>query len=202
MTFEPKTGHHHGDLRAALIKAGMELVSEGGPDALTIRGAAAKAGVSHAAPKHHFPTLAHLRTAVATKAHSDFTEEMEAAIAEAPENDPRAAIVGACIGYLRFARANPGLFQIMFGMTGIDPKDEALCAASEASYAVLARVCAPLLPGRAGKQGNEILVWSLAHGFSYLALSGGGKDAREAELEDCLDRIFPDLPLSPVKSSD
>lgn len=174
----------------------MELVCEGGQEALTIRGAAARAGVSHAAPKHHFPTLVHLRTAVAAKAHSDFTESMEAAIAEAPAGKPRAAIVGACVGYLRFARANPGLFQIMFGMVGIDKQDEALRTASEASYAVLERVCAPVLPGPAGRQGTEILVWSLAHGFSSLVLLGKFDEADPKELEHWLEQIFPHLPLA------
>ncbi len=191
-----KTTHHHGDLREALIRAGIQLVAEGGAEALTIRGAAAKAGVSHAAPKHHFPTLVHLRTAVAAKAHSEFTATMEAAISEAPENDARAAIVAACMGYLRFARANPGLFQVMFSSVGIDPQDEALKMASAASYAVLARVCAPVVPGRAGVQGTEIFVWSLAHGFSSLSLLGEFEGAGEEELESWLEKILPDLPMA------
>lgn len=190
-----KTAHHHGDLRSALIRAGLELISEGGAEALTIRGTAAKAGVSHAAPKHHFPTLVDLRTAVAAQAHRNFAAFMEAAIAES-SGGPREAIVATCVGYLRFARANPGLFQIMFGCDGIDHDDEAFKAAAAASYGVLARVCAPVAHGPEGAQGTEILVWSLAHGFSSLVLFGELKSESPKDIESWLGRIFPALPIA------
>ena len=185
--------YHKGNLREALIEAGIELVREGGPEALTIRGVAAQVGVSHAAPKHHFASLEALRTAVAIEGHRRFTAEMETAIAEAGPG-PRAALVAAGIGYIRFARSHPGLFQVMF--SGALDRDEAdFQAAAAASYGVLARVSAPVAHGPAGAEGTETLVWSLAHGFSALML--GGKDELQdpAHAEAIFRQIFPDLPL-------
>ncbi len=180
------------NIRTALIEAGLELIRDGGPEALSIRKVAARVGVSHAAPAHHFPTLLHLRTAVATEAHRRFTQAMEAAIAEAPDTS-RDAIVACCIGYLRFARANPGLFHVMFGGQPLDPSDPAFCAASDASYAVLARGCAPVAHGPAGAQGTETLVWSLAHGFSALMLAGKQDLADQTAAEATFRAVFPDL---------
>lgn len=184
-----------GGMRRALIEAGMALIREGGPEALSIRKVAARVGVSHAAPAHHFSSLTHLRTAVAAEAHRLFTETMEAAIAEAPDT-PRDALIAAGIGYLRFARANPGLFHVMFGGAELDRTDLAFDAAATAAYGVLARVCAPVAHGPAGPTGTETLVWSLAHGFSALML--GGRDGLQSpeEVEATFRAIFPDLPFS------
>ena len=109
-----KKPHHHGNLRAALIQAGLDLIQSEGPDALSIRKVAAMAGVSHAAPAHHFPSLAHLRTAVVAEGYRRFTASMEAAIAEA-DGTPRDVVLAACLGYLRFAWAYSGVFSLMFG---------------------------------------------------------------------------------------
>jgi AcrR family transcriptional regulator len=197
-----KRPHHHGNLRAALIAAGLDLVREGGPGALSIRKVAARAGVSHAAPAHHFANLAALRTAVAAAAHREFTATMEAAIAEAPPDDPQAAIVAAGIGYLRFARANPGLFHVMFGSDEIDPENAELRAAGAASYGVLARVCAPVAHGPEGAQGTETLVWSLAHGFAALMVGGKPELQDPAAAERIFRAIFPTLPTAGNSISD
>lgn len=188
-----KTPYHKGNLREALVAAGIDLVRDNGPDALTIRGAAARVGVSHAAPKHHFASLEALRTAVAVEGHRRFTAAMEAAIAEAGPG-AHAALVAAGIGYIRFARSHPGLFQVMFG-GALDHDDAALETAAERSYGVLARVCAPVAHGPAGAEGTETLVWSLAHGFSALML--GGKDELQdpAHAEAIFRQIFPALSL-------
>lgn len=190
-----KPHSRNGNLRSALIDAGIALIREGGPDALSIRKVAALAGVSHAAPAHYFPSLTHLRTAVAAEAHRRFTASMEDAISEAPAG-PRDALIAATVGYTRFARENPGLFHVMFGGAPKNAADADLCAASDASYAVLARVCAPVAHGPAGPKGTETLVWSLAHGFSSLMLAGleGLQDPDDAER--LLAKIFPDLPIS------
>ncbi len=192
-TASQKTAHHHGDLREALIQAGTALIREDGEGALTIRGVAARAGVSHAAPKHHFPTLLHLRTAIAARAHSEFAETMEQAIAELPTDNTAGArdvAVAACKGYFRFAKTNPGLFQVMFEHQVVDRNDPALAEASSRSYGVLAKICAPFSDsGRSLPV--EMLVWSFAHGFATLATLGQFKGVNDAELESWIDRIFP-----------
>ncbi|MEZ5727414.1 MAG: TetR/AcrR family transcriptional regulator [Burkholderiaceae bacterium] len=165
-----KKPHHHGNLRAALIDAGVALIAEGGPEALSIRGVAARAGVSHAAPAHHFPSLAHLRGAIVAEGFRRFTQAMEEEIA-AGSDAPRDRVVGAGRGYQRFARENPGLFHLMWGgnKCADDPEiDAELREAAGASFEVLRQVCAPITPGGAGAEGNELFVWALAHGLASL----------------------------------
>ena len=71
--------HHHGNLRSALIDSGLALLANEGLAGLTLRRAAAAAGVSHAAPAHHFDGLPGLLTAIAARAFQLFADQMEAA---------------------------------------------------------------------------------------------------------------------------
>jgi AcrR family transcriptional regulator len=187
-----KKSHHHGNLRAALVDAGLALVRDGGPDALSIRKVAAVANVSHAAPAHHFPTLAHLRTAVIAEGYRRFTASMEEAIAQAP-NTAHDRALGACFGYLRFARAYPGLFDLMFGTHAHDHEDAELCAASDESYAVLARVSAPFAGDDPAD--TELAIWSLVHGFASLAVGGQKMLADQETAEAFFTRLFARLDL-------
>lgn len=188
-----KKPHHHGNLREALIAAGIDLVRHGGPDALSIRKVAAAAGVSHAAPAHHFPSLAHLRTAVMARGHWIFTEHMEAGIAET-DGSPRAAALGASLGYLRFALAYPGLFDLMFGTQLPDHDDPDFCAGAEASYGVLQRISAPF--DSSTPEETELAIWSLVHGFASLSLTGRGGDKNPVTLEAQFTQLFTRLSLT------
>lgn len=190
-----KRRHHHGNLRPALIRAGIDLIREGGPEALSIRGVAAKVGVSHAAPAHHFKHLADLRAAVIAEAYRRFSASMEGEISRAPDQ-PQAVLTAAGRGYIAFALDNPGLFHLMFGGVHDTPITDELREAADASYDVLRRISAPLAPGPAGPEGNEILVWSIVHGFASLALTQLGSDPRAADPLELFTRIFPALPLA------
>jgi AcrR family transcriptional regulator len=103
--------YHHGDLRRALIDAALQLVEEGGPEAVSVREAARRAGVSPGAPFRHFDSRIALMTAVAEEAQRRFRAEIEAALAEAPAGDPLARL--RCFGraYLRWALRNPAHFE-------------------------------------------------------------------------------------------
>jgi AcrR family transcriptional regulator len=164
----PRTAHHHGDLRRALITAGIELLEEGGLGALTLRRCAARAGVSHAAPAHHFVGLSGLLTAIVASGYEKFTETMIAERARAA-TDPRARLVAICNGYLRFAAEHGALFALMFSTQNINYDDAELITTSSAAYGVLAEACAPFRPGPAGNAGIEIMVWSLVHGYASLS---------------------------------
>ncbi|MCF6326284.1 MAG: TetR/AcrR family transcriptional regulator [Devosiaceae bacterium] len=190
-----KRPHHHGDLRVALIDAGVELVNEHGADALSIRKVAAKAGVSHAAPAHHFASLANLRTAVIARAHLQFASQMREQIKLANKDDPRAIILAALKGYMDFAFENPSLFHLMFGGFEKFDDDEEFTRASDLSYGVLSEICAPLLPGKAGEEGNQILVWSIIHGYVGIMLNRNSDQYEDADPAVLLELIFPDLPL-------
>jgi len=105
--------YHHGDLRRVLIDAALQLVNEGGADAVSVREAARRAGVSPGAPFRHFPSRDALIQAVAEEAQWRFRAEIEQALADAPADDPLGRF--RCIGlaYLRWAMRNPTHFEII-----------------------------------------------------------------------------------------
>jgi AcrR family transcriptional regulator len=105
--------YHHGDLRRVLIDAALQLVGEGGAEAVSVREAARRAGVSPGAPFRHFPSRDALMQAVAEEAQRRFRVEIEAALAEAPANDPLARFRCLGLAYLRWAIRNPTHFEVI-----------------------------------------------------------------------------------------
>lgn len=164
-----KKSHHHGNLRSALIDAGLILLQSGGPETLSIRKLANAAGVSHAAPAHHFANMTALHSALMTEGYKIFAASMRSELEKAP-NDPRERILGAGRGYLLFAQNNEGLFNLMFGGTPRDQDDENLNAAANDAYDVLREICAPIVKGEGGSEINELMIWSLIHGLARLVL--------------------------------
>nr|WP_300151190.1 TetR/AcrR family transcriptional regulator [Propionicimonas sp.] len=106
-------GYHHGDLRAALIDAGTELVAEGGLAALSVAEAARRTGVSAAAPYRHFPGRQEFAIAVAARAAQDLYAAMRDA-ADAAGDDPAEAIAAAAQAYVRFAGVRRAGFDVVF----------------------------------------------------------------------------------------
>ncbi|MBR0799319.1 TetR/AcrR family transcriptional regulator [Bradyrhizobium jicamae] len=104
--------YHHGDLRRVLIDAAMQLVGEGGPEAVSVREAARRAGVSPGAPFRHFPSRDALMNAVAEEAQRRFRAEIETALAEGPV-DPLGRFRCLGIAYLRWALRNPTHFEVI-----------------------------------------------------------------------------------------
>ena len=105
--------YHHGDLRRVLIDAALQLVGEGGPDAVSVREAARRAGVSPGAPFRHFPSRDALMNAVAEEAQRRFRAEIDASLAEAPAGDPLGRFRRLGLAYLRWAMKNPTHFEII-----------------------------------------------------------------------------------------
>jgi AcrR family transcriptional regulator len=105
--------YHHGDLRRGLIDAALRLAEEGGADAVSVREAARRAGVSPAAPFRHFESRDALMTAVAEEAQRRFRAEIDTALAEAGEGDPLARFRMLGLAYLRWAMRNPAHFEII-----------------------------------------------------------------------------------------
>jgi AcrR family transcriptional regulator len=105
--------YHHGDLRRVLIDAALKLAADGGPEAVSVREAARRAGVSPGAPFRHFDSRAALMTAVAEEAQRRFRAEIEGALRETQARDPleRFRILG--LAYLRWAMKNPAHFEII-----------------------------------------------------------------------------------------
>lgn len=175
----PPKPHHHGDLRNALVQAGVSLLAEGGTDALTLRKCAARAGVSHAAPAHHFDGLTGLKAAIAHEGLTRFRIHMLRA-ADAADQSPRARLKGICCGYLNFAVENPALFDLIFGFDARAIAERGLKEDNTLAYHVLRDACAPFVPAGADPTIVESQVWSLIHGYTTLYLSGrfqgGGTD--------------------------
>jgi AcrR family transcriptional regulator len=171
-----KSAYHHGDLRNALIAAAFDLLEKGGVGGLRLRGVAARAGVSHAAPAHHFPSIKSLITTLCTigflRLHKKIAEECAAA---AP--DAAAQLRAGNLGYHAFAKSQPELFRLMFSTPASDWTDEDLRAASLRARAQLAEICAPAsdalgLSDPEDRGRLERLVWSCAHGHAHLLIEG------------------------------
>lgn len=160
-----KRTYHHGDLRAALLRAAGELLEKQGADAVLLREVARRAGVSHAAPYRHFASRDALLAALATEGFQEFGARVQAA-------------AGLAMGeaYVGFALDRPQLFRLMFGGALRLGSDPALARAAEGAYealvsAFLARreVADPQLAAAAA--------WSLVHGLSQLLLDGHFSEA-------------------------
>jgi AcrR family transcriptional regulator len=169
-----KKSYHHGDLRQALVTAGLALLEEDGIEGLTLRRVARAAGVSHAAPAHHFATLKALLTALAVIGFERFGEAMRAECGRAG-SDPEARMRAAGRGYVDFAAGNPGLFRLMFSIALLDWEDAALRNAAQATFRQLEEIAEPMTRVAAELGGPlEVikLVWCSVHGYAHLYLEG------------------------------
>jgi AcrR family transcriptional regulator len=175
--------YHHGNLRDALVQAGVDILAEQGLDALTLRGCAARAGVSHAAPKNHFDNLEGLRAAIIAEGFRRHRAAMRARMADAAA-DPWAQLLAAARGYVDFALNSPDLFRLMFSTARWNAGTEELNAAADGSYAVLREICAPLVldPDGTGAPASvvETMVWSSIHGYASLLVTTGFRRAESA----------------------
>lgn len=162
----PKS-YHHGGLRLALIDAGRAILEEEGLDALTLRACARRAGVSHAAPQHHFATLADLLSEIAATGFEDFVTALDRAAANATTPPERLIAMGW--GYIAFAEARPAIFHLMFGAKIAAPSAR-LGAAMNAAWEQLAG-CVTQIAKPARVVAGATLVWSLVHGFAMLRLA-------------------------------
>jgi len=109
----PPKPYHHGDLKRVLIDAALLLAEEGGAEAVSVREAARRAGVSPGAPFRHFPSRVALMTAVAEEAQRRFRAEIDAALSEVPAGDPLARFRCLGLAYLRWSMRNPAHFEII-----------------------------------------------------------------------------------------
>ncbi len=183
----PRPGHHHGNLHEALIKAGMDMLAEG--EALTLRGAAQRAGVSHAAPAHHFKGLSGLRTAIAARAMQMLADRLE--------NSGKGAglthlerLVHMGRTYCNFAARHVYLFHLMFASPDVDRNDDALLRASVAAYAQLSRICKPFALTSEDRLVLEHSVWSLTHGNAVLLLQSDCRNAVAPEIAPPLETQY------------
>jgi len=166
--------YHHGHLRQALVDEGLALLEAEGLAGLSLRAIAARAGVSHAAPKNHFGNLRGLLTAMAAEGFRRHVASMRAGLT--PRQGRPARLRAALQGYVRFARSHPHLFALMFSSEHCDFADAELGAASAESYGVLRDIASDLDWDKADRPNAqlraEMMLWSFVHGYATLALAG------------------------------
>jgi AcrR family transcriptional regulator len=168
--------YHHGDLKNALIKAGVEILSKEGIGALSLRKVAQRAGVSHAAPYSHFTDKQALIAAISTEGYRVLYDKLEVTI-QRYDGDPLRQLVEAAWAYTRFALDDPDHFKIT--LSGVVEKEKeypAFVEVSQKSFGLVVQVvescqAAGILdPGPS--DAVAVSVWSLVHGFVSLLLEG------------------------------
>ena len=194
--------YRHGDLRRALLEAGIALARAGGPHAIVLREATRRAGVAPNAAYRHFASRQDLLEAVRSAALSELANAMEAEIAKvrrarSAEDAARATLRAVGAGYLRFAFTETGLFRTAFanaeplgftrdparkGKSGLDPL--------ELLGSALDKLVATGLLAQERRPGAEFLAWSSVHGFAMLVIDGPLQDVPRADIDDIGARVI------------
>ncbi|MFK7984595.1 MAG: TetR/AcrR family transcriptional regulator [Sandaracinaceae bacterium] len=166
-----KSRYHHGDLRAALLHAAVEVLRERGVAGLSLRECARRAGVSHAAPYRHFSNKDALMVAIAAEGFRWLVAMGEKAMADLTDTRERLDAYG--VAYVRFAILHPEHHRLMFASeldsSAATPED---LADADAAFELLQRLAGDV----AGPEEDSLLAavafWSLVHGLSMLILDG------------------------------
>jgi AcrR family transcriptional regulator len=163
--------YHHGNLRDALVSAGLEILEREGPSALSLRAVARKAGVSHAAPAHHFPTLGHLLGEIEARGFEEFARFLDEVAAQGAQ-DPESRLKAIFRAYIEFAMAHKSLYTLMFQTTGKIVRTQTLESAMQAAWDQLAAIVAAYLERSSTDSitlAGAVQVWSMVHGFVLLS---------------------------------
>ncbi|WP_293868638.1 TetR/AcrR family transcriptional regulator [uncultured Alsobacter sp.] len=198
-----RSTYHHGDLRAALLRAGEQVLADTGPAGFSLREVARRVGVSHAAPAHHFGDTQGLLSALATEGFRRLLAAMRARQATAGP-DARDRLLASGLGYVDCARSSPALFRLMFGDERIATPDPNLSEAGEAAFRQLCDDVEKLLGvspfSDERAMARVAAAWSLVHGFVTLLNAGhmGGVGALTGDREEAFFRSA----LAPLLEAD
>jgi len=178
--------YHHGALRDALLQAAERVLERDGLAGLTLRAVAREAGVSHAAPTHHFGDLTGLVSELAAIGFRQFNAAMAAAGATGAS--PIAKALARAKAYVAYAQAHRGMYGLMFRTERLDMTRPSLCEAANASFAGLAGAIGASRHEQISERALSLeqaadiaRAWSLVHGFTMLLLDG--------RLSDILERL-------------
>lgn len=186
--------YHHGDLRQALLRAAESELAESGIEGFSLRGVARRAGVSHAAPAHHFHDSTGLLTALAAEGFRQLVRRQEQRQKKAPD-DPLSQLIASGVGYIDFALNNPALFRLVFSSGRPEHSSADLVPAANAAFDKLERDVTQLFAARGGTPARtDVLeVWALTHGLADLLNGGRMKyicDMRKAERDATVARML------------
>jgi AcrR family transcriptional regulator len=169
------TPYHHGALRDALLEAAERVLERDGLSGLTLRAVAREAGVSHAAPTHHFGDLTGLVSELAAIGFREFNLAMVQAGASAAL--PAEKALARAKAYVGYAQAHPGMYGLMFRTERLDMTRPSLHEAANASFAGLAGAIGASRHEQISEQAlsldqaaASVRAWSLVHGITLLLL--------------------------------
>jgi AcrR family transcriptional regulator len=182
----PKAGnsYHHGDLRAACLRAAIELLEEDGTAGLSLRAVARRAGVSPTAPYRHYADRDALLSAVAAEGYRDLATALISAHPSPSTPDDLAAVA---VAYVRFALDHPAMFRAMF-VEPCDPNGNERAGAAAAIAEYLSGLVQNAFRG-ADPAALSTAVWAFVHGLAFLHLDGK------------LDSSTPDLVVTQVRTA-
>jgi AcrR family transcriptional regulator len=198
-----RTTFRHGDLRRALLQAGIELARDGGPQAVVLREATRRAGVAPNAAYRHFSSHRDLLQAVRAAALSSLAVAIEAEIVRvrrrkgSPAESARATLRAVGTGYLKFALTERGLFQTAFSTSDPVESDVDVAKTGKSGLnpfqllgsALDQMVEAGVLP-RERRPGAEYLAWSAVHGLAILIIEGPLSSASDKEIRSLSERVL------------
>ena len=172
----PRKNYHHGDLKNALIREGVEILAKEGVDGLSLRKVAQKAGVSHSAPYSHFPDKQSLIAAISTEGFNQLYRELQSVVARFKE-DPKRQLLDGAQAYVQFAMNNADTFKIMFsGVLEKEKEYPSFVDASRKTFELVVRIvqsCQELGILRiTSPEMMAVAVWGQVHGIISLALEG------------------------------
>ncbi|MFF8860551.1 TetR/AcrR family transcriptional regulator [Streptomyces sp. NPDC015139] len=153
-------------LRERLVDAGVELLAAEGPQALTLREIARRAGVSHGAPRRYFPTHRELLSAIARRGFAELAARTEATLAREPA-DPRARVAELARTYVEFALNSPGMYELMFRHDLLESGHLGLRETSLPLFALLTELVGRAAPEAQARQVAGAL-WANLHGLAQL----------------------------------
>lgn len=181
----PSRSRHHGlmavapaprDLRAALLRAAEDELTEVGIGAVSLRAIARRAGVSHQTPGHLFRDRAGLFTAVAQRAYDELTEALQAGHDGVPGDDAPAKLTGVGVAYVRFALERGALFAILSRpeLSNLDDPDLVASRARplDVLHDAVERAVASGWGGGVEPRTLALMCWSTVHGLATLARDG------------------------------
>jgi AcrR family transcriptional regulator len=198
----PKTSYHHGNLRAALIDAGLQLARDGGPDAVVLREVSRRAGVSHNAAYRHFADRDSLLKAICDRCMGALARLMESRIAEVDDasgglDSARRRLRATGSAYVEFALKEPGLFTTAFAIPpglGYLEDDEGIGESGLGPLELLGAQLDALVEAGgfpAERRVNaEFAAWAAVHGLAMLLLEGPLRELPQAERDAALTRLL------------
>ncbi len=172
--------YHHGDLRAALVSAGLQALESTDISEISLRGLAREVGVSATAVYRHFPDKRALLTAMAMEGLARLGQLQQRAAEDAGDQ----AFSATGRAYVRFALANPGLFRLVF--THCDMRSDGLPEGNLAADMLLGRAAKVTGGDKAAARRFALQAWALVHGLAMLMLDGQ-LPADEALIDQVID---------------